>query len=299
MSLFRNLIATNILTPPEITEESFEGTFNVTVGSKFYTVSTSSTHYYDYTNIGYSNNAIGGISPQSFQLQKLGTVSISDVRSTYYSNFNSEIYDKPFDNDTGIIFEASEKTYKTTIECTVTRLDTNASVSSTYTTRGMETKYNLYPNTVFFTDSDVGKTIPIKITLTARYSELPQPTHYVTVGNSGRYYGYNEGAYGSITPVTLTDSTGTYTWNNFSKLYNNTRTMYFEASNITLTAGTRLSFGNLHIVRLDTYESIDILSNTEIDSNGEISGNPRIKEEFFTIADVGKTIPINLMLHLR
>ena len=80
----------------------------MTVGSKFYTVSTSSTHYYDYTNIGYSNNVIGSISPQSFQLKKLGTVSISDVRSTYYSNVNSEIYDN-LDNETGIIFEASEK----------------------------------------------------------------------------------------------------------------------------------------------------------------------------------------------
>lgn len=299
MSLFRSLIANDTLTPPEITEESFEGTFNVTVGSKFYTVSTSSTHYYDYTNIGYSNNAIGSISPQSFQLQKLGTVSISDVRSTYYSNFNSEIYDEPFDNDTGIIFEASEKTYKTTIECTVTRLDTNASVSSTYTTRGMETKYSLYPNTVFFTDSDVGKTIPIKITLTARYSELPQPTHYVTVGNSGRYYGYNEGAYGSITPVTLTDSKGTYTWNNFSKLYNDTRTMHFEASNITLTSRTRLRFDNLQIVRLDTYESIDDITQIDIDSNGDVSGNFRIQQELFTSADVGKTIPIILMLYLR
>lgn len=298
MSLFRSLIANDTITPPEITEESFEGTFNVTVGSKFYTVSTSSTHYYDYTNIGYSNNVIGGISPQSFQLKKLGTVSISDVRSTYYSNVNSEIYDK-LDNDTGIIFEASEKTYKTTIECTVTRLDTNASVSSTYTTSGMKTRYSLYPNTVFFTDSDVGKTIPIKITLTARYSELPQPTHYVTVGNSGRYYGYNEGAYGSITPVTLTDSKGTYTWNNFSKLYNNSRTVYFEASNITLTAGTRLHLDNLSIVRLDTYESIDNITRINIDSNGEMSGNSSIKEEFFTSADVGKTIPITIMLHLR
>nr|DAR40644.1 MAG TPA: hypothetical protein [Caudoviricetes sp.] len=298
MSLFRSLIVNDTLTPPEITEESFEGTFNVTVGSKFYTVSTSSTHYYDYTNIGYSNNVIGSISPQSFQLKKLGTVSISDVRSTYYSNVNSEIYDN-LDNETGIIFETSEKTYKTTIECTVTRLDTNASVSSTYTTRGMGTRYNLYPNTVFFTDSDVGKTIPIKITLTARYSELPQPTHYVTVGKSGRYYGYNEGAYGSITPVTLTDSTGTYTWNNFSKLYNNSRNIYFEASNITLTTGTRLRFDKLHIVRLDTYESIDGVTSINIDSNGEMSGNFSIKEEFFTSADVGKTIPINLMLHLR
>ena len=120
-----------------------------------------------------------------------------------------------------------------------------------------------------------------KRTIPIRGGDLDLPyTHLLTIGNNGfdTILGYFIGSYGDITPVFVKDNKGAIS--ELIDIINEKRLLIHLDQEV---------FVSLYLGRSDTGKSISCVYNRE-----ELSYSSRyeLDTSFFTLSDVGKTIPI-------